>query len=226
MKNFGKYGLALAALFGLLLPACGGGGDNGSNTYISVQQFETGTKKFHFLTSPSVEVYAGRFLDDGGRKPLTQAVLDEIVKLTGGDGGKIPPGTESSGTLVQGTLTTGNNEEGNCDIAYVVAGGETGKGYMVLSFTQGETPVGVVNALAALLPDQVVQFTGDSNHLQMVETHQKVVPSQQGMNLGISFDFSSGLATLSLTGAEVEVDGEMKPAIIASVARPFIALDR
>ena len=222
MKNSGKCGLALAALFGLLLPACGGGGDNGSNTYISVRQFETGTKKFHFLSSPSVEVYAVGFPDDSGRRELTEAMAEEIAKLAGGE---VPEGIESSGTIVRGMLTTGNNEEGNCDIAYVVAGGETGKGYMVLNFTQGDTPKGVVNALGALLPDQVIQFNGNNNTMEMVDGGQQVVPSQQGMNLCISFDFSSGLAILSLKGGKKgSEDGGDVPIIYAS--RPFVALDR
>ena len=235
MKNFGKYGLALAALFGLLLPACGGGGSANSSTYISVQQFENGNRKFHFLTSPSLEFYATGFLGDQQIK-FTEAMTAEVKRLTGAK--KTPPSLEpSGGTIVRGLCVAGNGAQANCDFSYAVEGGETGKGYLIANFTDNDMPVGVINALGALLPDQVVQFSGTTNTLVMVDSAQKVLPGPNGLILAVCFDFSSGMARLSLVGAKLEEQEEgggesdgggggetVAPVIEAS--RPFVALDR
>ena len=223
MKNSGKYGLALAALFGLLLPACGGGGSANSSTYISVRQFETGTKKFLFLATPSVEVYATSFPDDSGSKGLTEAMKEGVKKLAGGGTEMSPPGLqESTGTVVRGVCSTGDAGHSNCLIEYCVEGGETGRGYMVIYFAANDMSAGVVNAIGALLPDQVIQFANGSVNTSSPD--QTVLLSANGLTLAVTLDFSSGLATLSLTAKGGGGDDDFSPIVYAS--RPFLALDR
>ena len=55
MKPISKIAFPVVAMAAALISSCGGGGES-QDYYVSVQQFENGTKTFHLMGSPSIEV--------------------------------------------------------------------------------------------------------------------------------------------------------------------------
>ena len=237
----GGYNLLVAALVALLVPACGGGGE-GQDYYVSVQQFESGAKGFRIIATPSVDVYATNYFG-GNRYELKKEFMDAI-EGNGGDPNSeaaqsVPDELDSSGgTLVQGVCNMGGTLT-NVDVAYFVKGGETGTGYMYMTFqvSDGNAPKVIANVLGCMTPDQIIQLT-DNKITVTVYIDQKVLVSTAGSVLHVNFNFNTGVADLGLAYnvAELaETEGEdgstgygetiaEKPAVKAT--RPFIAVDR
>ena len=207
----------------LLVPACGGGGE-GQDYYVSVRQFENASKGFHIVATPPLEV-RGRDYIGNKQHTLSEQFLQALLR-NGGEGGGggegLPPDDADGGTLVEGVSSCAGSPTA-CDIAYYVKGGETGAGYMYITFrtNDGNAPRLIANVMGCILPDQYIQVT--ENWTISVDRDQKVLVNVTGAVLRITFDFTTGFAHLALEYSYRDgVDDEPFP---VEADRPFIAID-
>lgn len=219
MKPISKIAFPVVAMAAALISSCGGGGES-QDYYVSVQQFENGTKAFHLMGSPSIEVRSNGALNSGGHKVQLRPGFVDLVKGDydddGGSDFKNPTtsqdtetGSEpevNSGTVVSGQIKTASNQA-RSEIAYYVEGGSTGKGYLYVTFqdTQG-APEAVVNIMGAIVPSQnLVTRTQDNNYV-WIGTSPPIIITLHGIAFRIILDFNSGTAHCELCFQKVSAD--------------------
>ncbi len=125
------WAVLAAVACALSIPACGGGGDDSGNTYISVHQFAGGGKAFKIFGVPSMRVYAF----GGGGSAMSKDQADNILNGSG-YGPSAPEYTASPQGAYEGKLNlTGAMafEDGTtvqATLSYGTYGGETGTGVL------------------------------------------------------------------------------------------------
>lgn len=250
MKPISKIALPVVAMAAALISSCGGSGES-QDYYISVQQFENGSKAFRFIGSPSVDVYgSGTFAGDH-KVSLKQGFVDQMttaVQTDGNDGdfkqsvideGEKVVATADGGTIVNGQVASSGDTDPS-QIAYYVSGGETGKGYLFITFQSSlGAPTAVVHLMGCITPQDVIPLTrGGVTGNEMVQINQAIVASLKGCVVRATVDFSTGMAQLGLAFQVWEKDedsgsgdsatysstGEWKNVVNSTV--PFIAVSR
>ena len=214
------YNLLVAALVALLVPACGGGGE-GQDYYVSVRQFENGTKGFYFMGTPEMELARSGYIHGqqyGLKEGFLKLMNDNFKKAgvtNGVNGNEIIPDEidESGGTLVQGVAKfAGGAAQTNSDIAYYVQGGKEGYGYAYVTFktADGTAPSLIAGFLGCQTPDKLINVANNWHlNWSVSELDQVLLLSLSGCMLNIQLDFSAGIATviLSYTTASTVTSG-------------------
>lgn len=224
MKPISKLALPVVTMAAALISSCGGGGGENHDYYVSVQQFETGSRGFRFMASPSTDVFGnGSFLDGSSHHDLKAAFM-ELVKgydrkednvfgpLDPIEPDKIQEQVETSGTVVNGVVSSNGTDKSPAMIAYCVEGGPTGKGYLYITFQDGAgAPKFIVNMLGAVLPSQVQLAFESGGNLSWTSSilggNTAIMTTVYGIVLRVQVDFNSGVAHMELCAQKVVREG-------------------
>lgn len=248
MKPISKIALPVVAMAAAFISSCGGGGES-QDYYVSVQQFENGSKGFRFLGSPSCDVYGdGSFAGDHSVS-LKQGFVDQMTAVAENSSDNDSDfkqsveeerdkiiATEDGGTIVNGWVSsTGGNDR--TQIAYYVEGGETGKGYLFVTFqsTLGASS-DVIHLLGAITPQDIIpQTSGSVSGENQLSVSQAIISSTKGCVLRAVVDFNTGMAQLSLAfqvlNKEEDSDGSTHATTgewtnVLTTTSPFFAISR
>ena len=217
MKPISKLALPVVTMAAALISSCGGGGGENQNYYISVQQFEGGSKAFRFIGSPSVDVMGGRGvvtsgkfeLKDGFLKMMKDATENATTDNVFGDiaeqGGDTLEHADD-GTVCDGTLKSGGAVDSLVEVAYCTVGGSTGRGYLYITFQSsgsngnGALPPAMVHLMGCVVPTDVLSMPGGTGYFTnvMVNVNQAIVSSLYGAVVRAEVNFNSGMAHMGL----------------------------
>ena len=225
MKPISKLALPVVTMAAALISSCGGGGGENHDYYVSVQQFETGSRGFRFMASPSTDVFGnGSFLDCSSHHDLKAAFMDLVKGYDEKEGNvfgpldpvesdKIQEQVETSGTVVSGVVSSNGTDRSPATIAYCVEGGPTGKGYLYITFEDGAgAPRFIINMLGAVVPQQVQLAFGHGGNLswsssQILGSSTAIMVTLNGIILRVQVDFNSGVAHMELCAQKVTTEG-------------------
>ena len=222
------YNLLVAALVALLVPACGGGGEGEPDYYVSVRQFETGTKKFYIMATPSVQFYAMDRIGDT-QQELGDKFVEEMYGKWGmefrrdEEGRPIDEKGEPmtvKGTIVRGWCDTPGSRT-QSDLAYCTQNETMGLLYAGFQTNDGSIPATLSNVMGCIRADQLIQITDDWD---IVYNGGKVLGTTSGALLYVRFNFETGFADLGLDFQMYESVGgdELFP---VEASRPFIVVN-
>lgn len=245
MKPISKIAFPVAAMAAALISSCGGGGE-GQDYYVSIQQFENGSKAFRFIGSPSCDVYGnGGYVGDK-KVSLQQGFRDMMTKDIGGgttnsdfddvvaDNAEVI-GDSDGGTIVEGGVT-GAATTTPSHIAYYVAGGSSGKGYLYVTFQSSNgIPDAMIHLMGCTVPTDIIAANTGQTGVNLIQVNQAVITSRQGCVVRAEVNFQSGMARLGLCFQVWDRDqhlgydtysgtGEWRDYVTNEV--PFIAIDR
>ncbi len=222
MKPISKLALPVVTMAAALISSCGGGGGENHNYYVSVQQFETGSKGFRFMASPSTDVFGnGSFLDGPSLEIKTQFM--DLIKGEYGQGDdsvfgpldpiepdKIQEQVETSGTVVEGVVSSNGTDKSPAMIAYCVEGGPTGKGYLYITFqdSQNGAPRFIINMMGAVLAQQVQMAYASGGNISWTAVlggnNTAIMVTVHGVILRVQVDFNSGIAHMELCCQKID----------------------
>lgn len=213
----------MALLAAALLPACGGGGENGDR-YVSIQQFESGGAGF-FISGIGASM---RIVSNGvgnnddivypgiseGNLPLPDQMMNANENL--GDLGWIqPPGWEESDKIAdESKVLSGELIISGVRVAYIDAmiyqmEAGNNRAYLRVQYEGGVNNSLFTQYLARFFgyvsTSDISSGTGNTGANVWVDTENTtrvVLPSAQGTSLEVWFDFRTGLAVVQLTAAK------------------------
>lgn len=215
MNIFSKISLLLTASGALFLPACGGGGGDNQDYYVSVQGFRTGSKGFYISSSPSAEIFA----DPGGINGKWYSLSEGFTSLVGlGTNSDVayendPRTGDDGGVYTRGSVNVVNGDENVADVGYYTSGGSSGQGFLYVSF-QGEPSDDIAHFMGASNPTdvKVAGLGGNTTSFWVVQdVSQLLLVSLNGATMKIVLDFSSGIAQVRLVVAAIEDTYELLP---------------
>ncbi len=209
MNTFSKVSLLVTASSALFLPACGSGGGEGKDYYVSVQSFRTGSKGFYFASSPSAEVYA----DPGGMFGRYYTLSEGFKNLIGvGANSDVayeddPRVGDDAGVYTRGSFNCGTPNV--VDLGYYTSGGASGQGYLYIAFQGANGPSDdVAHFMGAANPNDVkvagLNGTADNFWLVQDSASQILLVTLNGATIKIVMNFSTGLADVRLVVAAAD----------------------
>ena len=213
----------------LLVPACGGGGE-GQDYYVSVQQFESTAKGFRIIASSDVIVSNasgggyGNYGDD--RHQAMEGFMEEIEANGVRKDLPFDPDKKHTSTVVPGVCDMGGTKT-NVTIAYWVE--EENYGYMYITFQtpDGSAPKVIASVLGCMTPSDIIALNGKDMDLTVV-IDQKILVSTVGCVMHIRFDFNSGVADVGLAYTDAKLiddDAPISEKVAIKVKRHYLVVN-
>ncbi len=195
MNTFSKISLLLTACSALFLPACGTGGGENNDYYVSVQKFRGGAKGFHISGSPSAEIFASAGGLNGGNFALTPSFKDTVAL------GMTEDSSDDESVYTRGSMNCGGSSD-VVEMGYYTSGGASGQGFLYISFQDADGPSNnVIHFMGASTTDDVKMagLTGTAAQFwDIPDISSTLIASTQGTILKMGFNFSSGIADIRL----------------------------
>lgn len=193
--------LLAAAACALSIPACGGGGDDSGNTYISVSQFVAGGKAFKIFGSPSMRVFAfSRGVE------MREGQANGILNGTGygpatPDTQPSPEGEYEGRMNLEGYIQFDDSVGARATLSYGTYGGEAGMGVLEIlpqeGFDQsnGDLTRKMIHFLGGVSPADVQTGTSSSGATMVIEDGvylRYLLFSLAGCSYRVVIDFAAG----------------------------------